>query len=669
MNLMSFRSSGELADVLDAFDDVASIFEAVADAIEPVLDVFGPVTDLLNEAVEAVEEAIGLDTIKARLQKAVDDTIKELSAPLLAELESLLALLDIPEIDILDEMFANFETYRETVQNVINRPLSLTDANAEEADSELSGKAVIISETGNDVIKLELDKSFLDDGYGGYAIANGGDKKITGTSLKDLIMSGSGVDTIFAGDGDDVIVSGSAADLVSGGKGDDEIAGKQGDDTLRGDDGDDRIFGGLGKDVVFGGEGDDTLYGDGSDTDNVPAPGEGLDPQAVEEYADYLEAGTGDDELYGGFGVDTLVATSGDNILDGGEGVDDIRTLGDADATHTILDHTARIFGGAGQDILELDDDYAAGLPVLDGVVFDAGSNFDTIKAGSLDLDTLDALDPLTGLERIQNFETLHITALAGETKTLITDVDSLNNFQTLILETEGVEFSEADNGRALTPEEYGAIIIEVTGGDFVMSGFDNNFPLIIDNSRLADLVNPHDGPQVDGFFPFFNSFVHSSKLNALTIRAAGDLATSGAVLTGNQATSDGFTFEGGDGADTITGGGGSDVIRAGLGADVINGGVSDSGNKFSNDSAVGDVIIGTLADFNGDQIFNLTNRVDRIRIEGSQDYFIETIPVLGTDDEVLSTTINVYGSSQLDIDENEIGRRRDPVDVHCRWR
>lgn len=101
----------------------------------------------------------------------------------------------------------------------------------------------------------------------------------------------------------------------------------------------------------------------------------------------------------------------------------------------------------------------------------------------------------------------------------------------------------------------------------------------------------------------------------------------------------DGFAIFGSDGADTITGGGGSDVIRAGLGADVIDGGRSDAGDRFDLDGAVGDVIVGTVAELDGDVIRNLSNRVDRVRIEGSEDYYLDEAAGDG------ETVVSIYAS------------------------
>jgi Ca2+-binding RTX toxin-like protein len=104
-----------------------------------------------------------------------------------------------------------------------------------------------------------------------------------------------------------------------------------GGDTIDAGAGDDVVYGGSGNDDLRGGDGDDTLYG-----------GDGNDD---------LRGGDGNDTLYGGDGNDQLRGGAGDDTLFGGEGNDEF-IFWEGDGTDTID-------GGAGAgwtDTIELKD-------------------------------------------------------------------------------------------------------------------------------------------------------------------------------------------------------------------------------------------------------------------------------------------------------------------------
>ncbi len=87
------------------------------------------------------------------------------------------------------------------------------------------------------------------------------------------------------------------------------IASLDGDDVINAGDGNDRVFGGGGNDTIDGGQGQDRLFGgDGDDT---------------------LNGGDGDDRVFGEDGDDTLVGGPGNDRLRGGEG-DDLFTFAQA---------------------------------------------------------------------------------------------------------------------------------------------------------------------------------------------------------------------------------------------------------------------------------------------------------------------------------------------------
>lgn len=109
--------------------------------------------------------------------------------------------------------------------------------------------------------------------------------------------------------------------------------------------GNDTVYGGYGTDTLRGGDGDDLIRGSG-----VPAgPGAGGEVMALQDQADRIEGGAGNDILFGdggndtllgGVGNDLLVGGAGDDRLQGGEGMDTLRGGIGAD----------RLSGGAGAD-------------------------------------------------------------------------------------------------------------------------------------------------------------------------------------------------------------------------------------------------------------------------------------------------------------------------------
>ena len=109
-----------------------------------------------------------------------------------------------------------------------------------------------------------------------------------------------GDDVMLGTSGDDMIKGLGGSDTICGGGGDDRIHGGAGFDRIRGDDGDDRLFGGAGCDWLQGGLGNDllALEGGGPSCAGTAEGGAGRDRFLIDE--------AGDNELFGGLGVDTL---------------------------------------------------------------------------------------------------------------------------------------------------------------------------------------------------------------------------------------------------------------------------------------------------------------------------------------------------------------------------
>jgi Ca2+-binding RTX toxin-like protein len=154
-------------------------------------------------------------------------------------------------------------------------------------------------------------------------------------NLADDGITGTGAGTIEMGETAPVIVSNAAIEVIDAGAGDDQITtgdsaafafGGEGDDTLTAGEGAAALYGGVGQDVLQAGE-----------------PGQYIDGQ-------YLDGGTGNDQILGGSGQDTLeggehgdAISAGDDTIDGGAGNDVIRGGYGADL----------LIGGQGDDVID----------------------------------------------------------------------------------------------------------------------------------------------------------------------------------------------------------------------------------------------------------------------------------------------------------------------------
>jgi Ca2+-binding RTX toxin-like protein len=156
---------------------------------------------------------------------------------------------------------------------------------------------------GNDTITAAEDKvSIMNGGTGDDSMIGGRNNSVVGGEGND-ILDGWYLD---GGDGNDVFKRGFGAQTMIGGAGDDLF----GDNSNYGDD--------VGRDFVDAGEGNDTIYG-GMSADTLLA-GDGNDLVYGKKGDDSMDGGAGDDTLFGQDGDDTLIGGPGIDVLDGGAG-------------------------------------------------------------------------------------------------------------------------------------------------------------------------------------------------------------------------------------------------------------------------------------------------------------------------------------------------------------
>jgi Ca2+-binding RTX toxin-like protein len=192
-----------------------------------------------------------------------------------------------------------------------------------------------------------------------FVLGGGGSDSIKGASGYDLLLGEAGADTLLGDNGFDTLLGGSGNDLMYGGNGDDLMVGGSGDDYLIGGEGDDTLLGSSGADKLQGEQGNDlVISADNLDSVSVILKKYDLESFLSDESAELqtvlnarydgdavFEAprtpslltrvdnalndnagGSADDEVFAGFGNDTIIADGSDSIT-GGAGSDAFEIL------------------------------------------------------------------------------------------------------------------------------------------------------------------------------------------------------------------------------------------------------------------------------------------------------------------------------------------------------
>lgn len=257
------------------------------------------------------------------------------------------------------------------------------------------GPDTIHGDAGNDYIVFHR--------HGGLGFGGDGNDVISGDHVAGPLGPGSMGDALFGEAGNDTLNGGLGDDHLDGGEGDDQLTGAEGNDTLLGGPGDDLMSGGEGNDrfvfslpldmtpadtpdfdTVWGGEGQDTAEFEGaraayainklSSTQvevALIATGDRVSLDSVERlaFAD-VELRTSDLGI-GGPGV-RIDGNYWDELLTGTPGADTINGRGGND-TLEGLEGNDLLKGGAGDDVLR----GGPGADTLDG-----GNGFDSADYG-----------------------------------------------------------------------------------------------------------------------------------------------------------------------------------------------------------------------------------------------------------------------------------------------
>lgn len=351
------------------------------------------------------------------------------------------------------------------------------------------------------------------------------DGTVEGTSGDDII------DVTYLGDPEGDQVDNTDALIPGHNPEDDLIEAYGGNDIVDAGLGDDTVYGGAGNDMIDGDVGDDTMYGEAGN--------------------DKIEGSGGNDELYGGAGDDDLWGGANDDIVDGGTGDD---TIG----------------GGGGNDIIDGGD----GDDLIDG-----GNNDDTINAGAGN----DSVDGGTGNDVINTGDPDAFSALpdVGYPGIYPADTDPHNDHDI-------VDAGAGDD--IVTTGDDDDTIYGGTGNDTIDAGWDDDY---VEGGRGNDEIIGSEGNDEihggDGHDTIYGGLGAGAPDFVNIADVDGDLVTdnNSDVLYGGAGND---TIFGADDADTLYGGTGRDVLDGGVDDDVLFG---DDGNDVLTGGQGADTLTG----------------------------------------------------------------------------
>ena len=468
-----------------------------------------------------------------------------------------------------------------------------------------------------------------------WVSGNAGNDHIDGGADNDVIWGGQGADVLLGGSGNDVLV-GSGAEVSNGTGGltyeedlDDEA------DVLDGGIGNDRLYGRTGNDYLVGGDGNDTLWG-----------GIGNDEMLGGADDDLLAGEDGDDFLDGGEGVNTLSGGAGNDQLRAGAGNDDLSGNDDDDTLEGGAGDDS-LFGGSGNDILFAGDgvDLLVGGAGNDEMVGGDGNDElqgdETTTAGAEQGD--DLLDGGLGNDLLVGFGGSD-TLIGGEGD------DELQGDSTTV---DG-EFHGNDllNGGAGNDNLFGF------GGDDTLDGGEGDDSLYGDAGDLDASYHGNDvmsgGSGADYLNGMGGDDTMSGGADADTMHGgAGNDSMTGDAGSDQLYAQDGNdTVSGGDGDDRVDGDDGNDMVSGDDGADFMSGGNGDDTlyGGVGNDTLSGDAGNDILDGGAGNDYVIIGGGADRILWGWTSGYDVisgyggeGSAVVFGTD--VLAGEVSMYAS------------------------
>ena len=481
--------------------------------------------------------------------------------------------------------------------------LRLTEVGNNDSIGTIVDNLRFVSATGDDTIDGGAGSDLIDGGAGNDSLVGGADN--------DTLLGGAGSDILDGGTGNDSLSGGEGNDrfLFSGTWGTDTVAGGNGSDTLdfsgaggavsvsysgtgagtvtsgantvdftgieslilsSGNDqlyagadtlgfavdagaGNDTMYGGQGADSLFGGDGRDSIYGDagndlilgGADNDELGGDA-GDDTVRGDAGNDYVQGGTGNDRLSGGEGADTLLGGAGTDTIDGGQ----------VSATGPNL-----IVNGSFEDTTGMSSNgfWSTGTSAP-GWTNSDGFNIE-IHA-----------DSRNGVVASDGTNWLDLETNPGQHGRIGQTLSGLGTGETYLLRFDVADFANADDGTVN----------------------DNGLLVIWNGEVIATIDPPETGMRT---FEFLVVAGTGNGANRLEFQGTGAADGMGASVDNVQMYA---TADGASGADSLQGDGGNDLLLGGDGNDTLN---SGQGNDTVSAGAGDDIV--TVSDDHGtDHVF-----------------------------------------------------------------
>ncbi len=394
--------------------------------------------------------------------------------------------------------------------------------------------------------------------------------------------------------------------------------------------GDDVVIGGVDDIYAVTGSGNDLIVlrsrsgevhgGAGEDTVSYEHDDQGVTLRLAETFGSQIRM-TGVENVIGGSGADDLRGDDLGNLLDGGDGDDQIQGLGGAD----------RLFGGAGQDTLIAGrgDDRVRGGDGADQLAGEAG--IDTVDYADATADVVvDLAEGIAtggaGNDQISGFENAVGSAFADDLRgDLGVNVLTGGNGDDRLAGRDGDDLLTGGDGADLLLGDAGNDTFRVQGdthvGDYIHGGAGTDILAgtaaddVIRLRRLSeveridggdgrDIITSEDGRALglDLSQALVRNIeeIQGSALDDLIIGSGtSDLVLGGRGADRLRGHGGEDLLNGGHGNDQIAGGAGDDRLVGGLGADVLEGG---SGSDLFDINAVAESAGG------------LTDRIDDFR-------------------------------------------------------
>lgn len=547
----------------------------------------------------------------------------------------------------------------------------------------------LIGSNYNDVLLLDNNNNILNGGAGNDKLYGlGGDDRLIGGAGADYIDGGTGTNTAsyesalggiylaigdngnWSGDAfgdtllniqniigsvyDDIILWDNNANNIDGGAGNDKLYGMGGNDTLNGGIGDDILIGGAGADILIGGGGlniasyetstsaitidmatpsswTGDAFGDTFDGIRGITGSAYDDTIKMDDAANTLNGGNGNDTLYGMGGNDILNGGNGDDLLIGGAGQDTyyggdgIDTISFADATSGmsvyLYSGSASGDGASGEGINGVEN--IIGSAYIDNLYGDVGANYIN---GGLGADNIygregndflfgeggddyifggsgaDYINGGDGIDTV-SYNDANFGVSISMSNQFVSSGDALGDILVNIEKLIGSNYNDKLGGDAGNNTIYGGfgddILIGGAGADYLdgAGGFPPGFPVGGFDTASYETAS-------SGVYVAFGDGAN------WTGDAAGDVLVNIQNLTGS-AYND---ILGGNGfANVLNGGNGDDLLIGGAGGDTLIGGNGFDIASYQNATSGIYLVYGDGANWTGDAQGDILSGIEKI--------------------------------------------------------